>query len=147
MAGSTQSYLETQVMTAAPQKLRLMLIEGALRLANRARDLLSQNQLGPATESILRCQTILDELGASPDPQRSPELARQISSLYRFVHRSLTDAQLNRDLQRLNDSIRVLEIERETWRLVCQKLDRTPMPHFSVVDSMSPALEGLSLEA
>ena len=30
-----ESYLEAQVMTATPQKLRLMLIEGAIRFARQ----------------------------------------------------------------------------------------------------------------
>ncbi len=141
-----RSYLETQVATATPQRLRLMLIEGALRLANRARDLLDQQKLGDATEAIVRCQAIVGELGASTDPHKAPELARQISGLYSYVRESLTQAQNQRDSRRVSDAIQILEIERETWQLVCQRLDHTPMPHLRFpVDADLPS--GLSLEA
>ena len=146
MANFARNYLETQVNTATPQRLRLMLIEGALRLATRARDLLRQGKVGEATEAVIRCQAIVGELGASPNPEKAPELARQVTNLYKFVHRSLNDGQLQRDPQRLTDAITVLEIERETWQLVCKQLEHRPMPHLNL--SASPeAIESLSLEA
>ncbi|MBS0208796.1 MAG: flagellar protein FliS [Planctomycetes bacterium] len=146
MATSARSYLETQVNTATPQRLRLMLIDGALRLATRARESLRAGKLGEATEAIVRCQAVVGELGGSPDANKAPELARQIGDLYRFVHRSLNDGQLERSEQRLTDAITVLEIERETWQLVCQELEHRPMPHLNMGVS-TETLEGLSLEA
>jgi flagellar secretion chaperone FliS len=146
MATSAASYLETQVHTATPQRLRLMLIEGALRLALRARESLRQKRLGEATESIVRCQAIVGELGASPNEEKAPELTRQIRDLYRFVHQALHDGQIERDENRLTDAITILEIERETWQLVCQQLDHRRMPHLNLGAAQQP-IESLSLEA
>lgn len=50
------------------------------------------------------------------------DLARRVSALYEFVFRSLVKAGYRHDEESLGDAIRILEIERETWRQVCDKL-------------------------
>ena len=120
-------YLTTEVMTASPQKLRLMLIEAALRFAMRARQGWSENRGEEASEAMIRCQQIVCELlaglnaepGTQAEPSADPELIRRIAGIYMFIYRSLIHAQLHRDEVKLGEAISVLEIERETWRQVC----------------------------
>lgn len=124
-------YLETQVLTAPPQKLRLMLIEGAIRFVKQTDELWSAERYDEALESLIRAREIIGELMSSLSPEKSP-LARQILPLYVFVFRTLTEAQLEKSRQKLADALRVLDEERETWRQVCEKLagetDLAPPP-------------------
>lgn len=52
--------------------------------------------------------------------ENSPLVSR-IAGIYVFIYKSLVMAHMKRDIARLNDAIRVLEIERETWRQVCER--------------------------
>jgi flagellar secretion chaperone FliS len=117
-----ENYLVTHVMTATPQKLQLMLIEAAIRSAERARQKWQSNDDEQACEALIRAQEIVSELLASLDRETSPELVKKVAAVYLFVFRSLVEANTGHDEQKLGDAIRVLEIERQTWREVCEKL-------------------------
>jgi flagellar protein FliS len=113
-------YLVTQVMTATPQKLHLMLIEAALRECERTRRHWNEEKEDSAAESLTKAQEIVTELLASLNFTEQPELIRRIASVYNFVFRSLVTAQVRQDDKSLADATRLLEIERETWRQVVQ---------------------------
>ena len=51
-----------------------------------------------------------------------PELVQSMAALYMFVFRSIVDGNRHRDEKKLDDALRVLEIERGTWQAVCEKL-------------------------
>lgn len=116
------TYLATEVMTASPPKLHLMLIEAAVRFAGRAKQLWGRQQDGEASDALHRAQEIAGELLAGLDREAHPELAAKAATVYMFVFRSLVEAGLQRDEAKLNDAIRVLEVERETWRQVCETM-------------------------
>jgi flagellar protein FliS len=117
-----RNYLATEVLTAAPHKLQLMLIDGAIRFGQQARELWREGRDDVAGESIIRCQRIVAQLLAGLRRDEHPELARQIGSVYVFVLNSLIAAHLNRDEQKLSDALSVLAEEQITWRAVCREL-------------------------
>jgi len=127
MQDTVQKYLESQVMTATPQKLRLMLIEGAIRFARQSIGLWERGENEKAIEALGRCRGIISELLSGIRPDESA-LTRQVAGVYLFLFRTLTEAQLRRDSKKVEDTISVLEVERETWRLVCEKLPEVPVP-------------------
>ena len=136
-------YLELQVQTATPQKLRLMLIEGALRFARQTRDQWRAAQLDQALESLIRCREIVSELIAGIRPDQSP-LASKVNGLYVYLCSALIEAQQTRDEHQLAAVIRVLEEERETWRQLCEQLpDRpfsSPNAAFSQREELAPSI-------
>lgn len=117
-----QNYLATEVHTAAPQKLQLLLIDGALRFGHKGRTLWQSGQDDAAGEAIIRCQQIVAQLLAGLNRDEQPDLARKISSVYLFVLNSLIAAYVNRDEQKLDDALSVLAEERITWQSLCEKL-------------------------
>src|SRR3954468_20507544 len=122
---SNGDYLETEVMTAPPQKLRLMLIEAALRYANRTLQCWQADQAEKGLDAMIRTQQIIGELLAGIKPDPDPQLAHRVAGLYVFVLRTLIIAQHGHSELRLREAMRVLEIERETWQQLCQKLAGT----------------------
>ena len=60
-----EAYIEDQILTATPQKLRLMLIEGAIRFAKRTLLHWENRDNEQALESIIRCRNIVSELLSS----------------------------------------------------------------------------------
>jgi flagellar protein FliS len=132
------SYLEGQVMTATPQKLRLMLIEGAVRFAKQTLRLWDEQQNDAAVESLTRCRSIISELLSSVRPDNT-DLPRKVAGVYVFLFKSLTEAQLHRDRKPVEDVISVLEVERETWRLVCEKMPHAPLAPAPVLPEITAA--------
>ena len=126
MHDARSAYLETQVLTAAPQKLRLMLIDGCIRFARQAREAQSAGNSEQFSTSLDRARDIVTELisGIRPDGAQLTESAR---ALYAFIFKSLAEAQLFKDAQKIDDALRVLEEERQTWLAVCELSPELPV--------------------
>ncbi len=124
-----ESYLATEVMTAPPQKLQLLLIEGAIRFCNLTLARWEQGDQEAAGEALTRAQGIITELIAGVRPEHNRELARKATSVYLYLFRTLVDAHLKHDAGMVRDALRVLDIERGTWQEVCRRLaGATPAP-------------------
>jgi flagellar protein FliS len=121
-SAAREDYLTNEIMTATPQKLQLMLIEAALRQSQKTRALWQERKEAEAGEAIVRAQEIVTQLLAGVKPDADVRLARQIVGVYGFVFRTLVAAHLQHSDKKLAEAISILEIERETWRQVCQKL-------------------------
>ncbi len=118
------NYLETEVMTATPQKLQYMLIDAAIRNLNRGKHLRSENLHDEACEALIRAQEIVTQILSGLNKDIAPDLTRKVASVYMFVFRALNEAQVGRDTDKLDECIRVLEVERETWRLLCEQIEQ-----------------------
>ncbi len=133
-------YLETQVMTATPQRLRLMLVEAAIRWARLTLDRWSANQQTEALESLERCRAIISELlaGVTED---GTVLVEKVAGIYVFLFTALTEAQHTRKATTVEAVIRVLEEERQTWLQLCEKLGESPTPGAAAtpVEETAPA--------
>ena len=137
---SSAQYLESQIMTATPQKLRLLLIEGAIRYARQTIELWELQQPERAVESLIHCRAIIRELLSGISIEHS-DLTRKVAAVYVFLLRCLTEAHISRDRARVEDTIRVLEVERETWRIVCEKMPHAPVPTEEFSGMMGPPVE------
>lgn len=121
-SSARENYLTNDVMTATPQKLHLMLIEAAIRSAEHARERWKAGQDEEACEALIRAQEIMGELLGGLNREVDADLVKKVASVYLFVFRSLMEANHERNEKKLDDAVRVLEVERETWRQVCQQL-------------------------
>ena len=152
MAGAAGSnYLETEVMTATPQKLQLMLISAAIRNAQQARELWAVDRDEEAAEALVRCQQIVSEMISGLSPDHDQELVKKVAGLYMFVFRALVSAHLKRDETQLTEAIGVLEIQQDTWRQVCDQLGTTTKPPAPHLGAQAPdtidSVGGASFEA
>ncbi len=147
------SYLESKVLTAPPQRLHLMLIEGAIRFGRQAEEALRRGDEAAAAAPLLRVIDIVGELLAGVREKKS-ELNTTVADLYWFLFRRVSEAKINADAAALAEALRLLEYERQTWQLVCDKLSgggaaAPPVPHsqaFGASRAQTPK-PGISLEA
>lgn len=119
---TASAYLRTKVMTASPEQLRMLLLEGAVRFARQAREGLEARDYEKAHAGFSQCRAIVLELLGSIRPGPDPELGERIKSLYTFIYNELIEASFNKDIARLDKAIGLLEYETETWRLLMDKL-------------------------
>jgi flagellar protein FliS len=137
---AADSYVENEVLTATPQKLRLLLIDGAIRFAHASIRQWEEGRNDEALEAVIRCREIVTELFSVIDKTASGPAA-QVYDLYVFLFGELTEAQRNRDSEQVRGVLRVLEVERETWRQVCEQLPESPVPphHFQAKEITAAA--------
>ncbi len=114
-------YFADQVLTASPQRLQLMLIEATLRAARRGEELIASGSPVAASAELAQAEAIMSDLIGSLRKELAPELVAQVAVVYGFILKSITETHLTDDLAPLRAAIRVLEIENETWRLVCSR--------------------------
>jgi flagellin-specific chaperone FliS len=149
IAAMTSTYLENEVFSATPQKLRLMLVDGALRFARQTIEHWKRNESDAAANALARCrqivmelfasvrtgreacETIIDQALARPrqrqrDIESLHEITRNTAAIYLVVLRQMSEAQLHSDAAKLEAVIRVLQVERETLRLVSEQLPHAP---------------------
>jgi len=144
---ASNEYLRNAVLTASPEQLQLMLYDGAIRFSRQAKDALARRDLETSCESLLRAQKIVLEMEAGLRPDVNPEMCERMSQIYTFVHQRLVDANMHRDTVAIDEALRILEHQRETWRLLIDKLRaeqnasaNAPAPAASSADSTEPTL-------
>ncbi len=116
------AYLESEVRTATPQRLRLMLIDGALRFARQALAVWDDPQQQVACRAALvRCRDIVHELYAVIRADQC-SMGKAVKAVHLFLYQQLAIASLSHDCQKVRAAVSVLEEERETWRRVCQHM-------------------------
>jgi flagellar protein FliS len=120
------AYFETQINTATPQRLRLMLIEGALRDVRRAQAAWQAADMDAGRAAIDHCREIVAELIAGIRPEQT-QTAKKVLGLYLFIFSALVEAQASGDVVRLAEVVRILDEERQTWQEVCQQMPERPV--------------------
>lgn len=145
-------YLESKVLTASPPRLHLMLVEGALRFGRQAEAELNAGNPAGAVEPLGRLLDIAGELLAGVRQAKS-EVNGKLAALYWFVFRRASEATMNSSSTALADVMRVLELERQTWQQVCEKLNSgkatatAPPPAMLTMGRTAAPVSGISLQA
>lgn len=121
-SNTANAYLRTKVLTASREELRLLLLDGAIKFAQQAREGLTSNNHELAFDGFGQCRDIVMELMNTIRTELAPELGEQVRSLYAFIYSELVGASFDRDIARLDKTIELIEYERETWVLAMAKL-------------------------
>lgn len=119
---TANAYLRTKVLTASPEELRLMLLEGAIRFARSGQEGLRTRNYEQSFTGISQCRAIVMELMTSMRREHNPEVCDRLQSLYMFLFNELVNASMEKDPARLDRVIELLEYERETWVQLMEKL-------------------------
>lgn len=121
---SANAYLKTRVLTASPEELRLMLIDGAIRFATQGREGLVEKNFEKSFEGISNCRNIITELMLTMRDEIDPDLCAKVRSLYSYMFQQLVDASLERSTEKMDVVLDLLGYERETWVMLMDQLAR-----------------------
>jgi flagellar secretion chaperone FliS len=119
-----QNYLRTQVLTATPEQLQMMLYDGAIRFAEQARPALAAKNWEASYNAISRSQKIITELTSSLRHDIAPELCGRLASIYNFIYKKLVEANVEHKPEALDEAIKILKFQRETWEMLLKQLGR-----------------------
>lgn len=124
-------YLEQEIMSASPIRLRQMLINRAHELCSVVDQMWTVGQIREADGWLLRIRDILGELLAGVRDE-SNVVARPTADFYVFLLKMLTEISESRSSTQLSQLQDLLAIENETWRLLNErerKESTSPFPH------------------
>src|SRR4051794_25721252 len=96
-SNAANEYLKAKILTATPEQLQLMLFDGAISFSERGKLALTQKNYEQSYNNLVRAQKILLEMNLGLKHDVSPELCRNLSSLYVFCYRKLVEANMGHD--------------------------------------------------
>ncbi|MGE4580266.1 MAG: flagellar export chaperone FliS [Desulfuromonadales bacterium] len=123
-------YQSTQVQTASPEQILIMLYDGAIRFSRQATEFMQAGQMTAKAEKISRVIAIVSELANTLDHEIGGEIAEELDALYNFMIRELTQANLHNDAAKLTVVENLLSDLRETWMQAIEinRQEKAPAP-------------------
>jgi flagellar protein FliS len=116
------AYQRTQVLTANPEQLRLLLLEGAVRFTRQGREAIEKKDYEAIYTGFTKARDIVVELMTAIRPDTEPTLRSKVQGLYGYIFRLLMDASFEKDVAKADEAIKLLDFECETWKLAMEKL-------------------------
>ncbi len=108
-------YQNTHIQTASPEKILIMLYDGAIRFCRQAIEAMADGNKEIQNEKISRTMAIVSEFAISLDHEIGGEIATDLDSLYMFMIRELTRANIEKDRKALETVEELLSGLRDTW--------------------------------
>ena len=110
-------YKNTQIQTATPGQLILLLYEGGIKFCKLAKVSIEENNIMNANNYIIKAQDIVSELMNSLDMKSGIEIANNLYSLYDYMLTKLIDAKLKKNIDDLEEVQKLLEELRDSWKI------------------------------
>lgn len=107
------AYKNQQIMSASPEKLTLLLYNGALRFLHECITATEQGKIEEAHKANMRVQDIVRELVTTLD--MSYEISHNWARLYEYTEYCLIQGNIKRDTQKLLQAKSVLQELRDAW--------------------------------
>ena len=112
---SPAAYKQQSIMTAPPERLVVMLYDGAIRFFFQAAAAMREDDRATAAERLDRGEAIVDHLLATLDMEQGGEIAQRLEGIYVFSKRLLLKARLERDADKIDLVRGYLTELREAW--------------------------------
>jgi len=113
MLNPYQKYAQNQVNTAPPEELTLMLYKGALKFINLGLKAFDEEKMEEVHISIIRAQDIYYELMRTLD--HNYQISNELARLYDFILHVLTQANIKKDKELLQQAADMSKEFVETW--------------------------------
>ena len=109
------AYKNNSVNYASREQLLLMLLDGAVKFSKVGRQAIVDKDVKKAHENLVKTQNIFYELMVTLDVAKGGEWAQSLMDVYDFIVRRLTDANIKKDVEIMNEVIPLIEDVRDTW--------------------------------
>lgn len=120
--GPSSAYKETNaatsVMDATPHQLTSLLLKAALDNLSVATGAIERENVLLRTEAIRKAMAIIAELQSTLDKERGGDVAEQLDALYEFSTLKLIEANLEKDVHKLNAVKEVLGEVYQGWQRI-----------------------------
>jgi flagellar protein FliS len=110
------AYKHNEVSTSSQGKLILMMYEGASKFTTMALKCMDEGDIAGKATYIRKTHDIVNELSVSLDLKKGGEVAARLETLYQFILRQLTLANIKSDRQALESILKVLDPLYDAWK-------------------------------
>lgn len=138
-----KAYQKTQVMTAKPEKILLMLYEGAIKFTKLAAVRMREKNIAEKGKYISKTLSIISELMNTLDHEKGGQIAADLENLYMFMMDKLIEANMNNQAEELEVVERLLATLYTAWRDVVNN----PRPDGVPSPALQPELAALYNQA
>jgi flagellar protein FliS len=114
-AAAYGTYKRVDVETASQGKLIVMLFNGAIQRAEEAKRQIEKGRLESVHNNLIRAQDIIAELRGALN-MSAGEIAQNLDRLYEYLQHLLIMGNIRKDVQPINDCVRMMTTMRDTWR-------------------------------
>jgi len=111
-----ENYLKNQVMSASPNKLIEMLLEGAVKRIRQGTLMIENENMIKASEHIIRAQDIVMELRYSINTEVESQIPQDLIDLYEYMYDRLVLANIDKDVTILAEVQNLLTELLDTWK-------------------------------
>lgn len=113
------AYANNKIMTASKGELTLMLYEGAIKFCNMAIAAVEEHDVQKAHTNIVKVERIIEEFQSTLN-YKYP-VAKDFNNVYEYLHQQLTQANIKKDKEILEEVLKHLRTMRDTWKEVMRK--------------------------
>jgi flagellar protein FliS len=117
-AQQASAYRDSSVLTATPERLVVMLYDGAHRFLFQAAHAMRSEDVALMNNRMQRAEAIIAELRGTLNHEQGGEIAGRLEAIYSFCQRHLLEARLKRDPQRIEQVMKLLAELRDAWEQV-----------------------------
>lgn len=115
-------YQESQIKTADPGRLILMIYDGAIIFLQQSKDLIKRKDFVDKSVKITKVQDILIELMAALNMEAG-SVAINLKALYAYMIKRLFDANGQKDVSAIDETLKILVELREAWDTIINRPD------------------------
>jgi flagellar protein FliS len=135
----TRLEIETGVAAASPQRLIVMLYEGAIKAVLAAQAALARGDLAERGSAISKAISIIDEgLRPALDLEAGGEIAANLMSLYEYLVHRLLYANLKADEPSLGEALRLLTELKGAWEALERQMHAPQAPETTQAGAQGP---------
>ena len=114
----TGFYEETTVTTQNRGRLVVMLYDGAVKFLKQALKAMEAGDLEAKGRNIAKAREIIFELNTVLDMDAGGEVAQNLRTLYNFINKHLTHANISNDAHTIREVIGLMEELNQGWRAI-----------------------------
>jgi flagellar secretion chaperone FliS len=115
MIPGARAYVTTQIQTASPVQVIVLLYDGTIQAMKLAQVGIRTHNQADKARFIGRAIRVVSELSATLNMEQGGDVAKDLHRLYEFVLYELTQANLRDQPERLDAPIRCFNLVREAW--------------------------------
>ncbi|BDU49909.1 flagellar export chaperone FliS [Haliovirga abyssi] len=114
-------YKNTQIQTATPGQLILMLYEGAIKFCKFSKNAILEKNISDSNKYLIKTQDIVTELMISLDMKSGGDIAKNLYSIYDYMLRTLVTANMKKDISKITEVQELLEDLKLAWMEAVKK--------------------------
>lgn len=100
-----KQYQASNINTATPEKLMIMLFDGAIQFLQKAKVAIAENNLKERSQNIDGARKIIRELMRTIDLENGNDVSKSLFKLYNRMAMNLIKANIQRNVEKLDEVI------------------------------------------